>query len=113
MRIDPIPDELLGSRITLEIPSENGFNTKTVYNVRVERVEEIDDYSSQKPRDNTRITVWYDYVNSYPDTDFSVGMRIRYGEEIFEIVKQRIFSADSPHHCKLEARKIALTADSV
>ena len=107
MRVDPIPNELLGSRITLEIPSGSGFYDRNVYNVRVERVEEIDDYTSQKSRDNTRIFVWFDYVNSYPDTEFSVGMRIRYDGEVFEIIKQKVYSADSPHHCKIEARKIS------
>lgn len=107
MNVNPIPNELLGSRITLEIPTESGSYDKTIYNVRVERVEEINDYTSQKPRDNTRIFVWFDYVNSYPQTEFSVGMRVRYNGEVFEIVKQKVYSADSPHHCKIEARKIS------
>lgn len=107
MRVDPIPDELLGSSITVEIPSDTGSYDRNVYNVRVERVAEIDDYTSQKSRDKTRIFVWFDYVNSYPETDFSVGMRIRYDGEVYEVVKQRVYSADSPHHCKIEARKIS------
>lgn len=107
MRVEPIPDELLGSDITVEIPSNTGHYNHNVYNVRVERVEEIDDYTSQKSRDKTRIFVWFDYTNSYPETEFSVGMRIRYDGEVYEVVKMKVYSADSPHHCKVEARKIS------
>lgn len=107
MRVEPIPNELLGSLIGVEIPSESGSYSRSVYNVRVERVEEIDDYTHQKSRDKTRIFVWFDYVNSYPATEFSVGMRIKYDGEVYEAVKVKVFSADSPHHCKVEARKIS------
>lgn len=107
MRVEPIPDELLGSDITVEIPSSDGSYSRNVHNVRVERVEEIDDYTSQKSRDKTQIFVWFDYANSYPETEFSVGMRIKYDGEVYEAIKVKVYSADSPHHCKLEARKIS------
>lgn len=107
MNIKPIPNELLGDSFTLLVPSAAGKWTETaIRNVRVERTETITEYSSQKQRDNTEITVWFDYANSSPKTDFSVGMKVRCRGEIFVITEQKVYSADNPHHCRFKARKI-------
>lgn len=109
MNIKPIPDELLGENITLITPSAGGGYRKRIYNVRVEKLAAITDYSTQKVRDNTVITVWYDYSNSYPSAEFPVGARVEYDGETFEIIEQKIYSAGAPHHCKFKARKISDT----
>lgn len=106
MNIKPIPDILLGDSFTLLTPASGKWNETRINNVRIERVEAITDYSSQKARDNTEITVWFDCANSSPKTDFSVGMKARYHGEIYEITEQRVYSSDRPHHCKFKARKI-------
>lgn len=106
MNVKPIPDVLLGDELTLLVPREGGWSEKYVGNVRVERTGAMADYSSQKTRDNTEITVWYDHANSYPEVSFSVGMRVRYRGEVFEIIEEKAYYADAPHHCKFRARKI-------
>ena len=110
MNIEPIPNILLGDKLTLLTPGSSGkWNETAINNVRVERVAAVTDYSAQKARDNTEITVWFDYENSYPKTDFSVGMKARYRGEIYEITEYRSYSADKPHHCRFKARKIGGT----
>lgn len=106
MNIKPIPDILLGDSFTLLTPAAGGWNETVISNVRVERTGAINDYSTAKARDNTEMTVWFDYANSSPKTDFAVGMKARYRGEVYEITEQRVYSADTPHHCKFKARKI-------
>lgn len=107
MNIKPIPSELLGDDIILFIPTQTGRMREQIYNVRVEKLSAITDYASQKTRDNTTLTVWYDYANSYPYAEFPVGSLVEYDGELFEIIEQKVFSADSPHHCKFKARRIS------
>ncbi len=107
MNIMPIPDVLLGDSFTLLVPNASGKWGETVIsNVRVERTVCISDYSSQKARDNTELTVWYDCAKSSPKTDFTAGMKVRYHSELYEITERKVYLADSPHHCKFKARKI-------
>lgn len=111
MYIPPIPNQLLGSSLVLEVATENGFTLRNVSNVRVEREESITDFTSSSQHDYTKITVWFDYTNSQPATEFEVGMKVRYDGEIFEIVKSKIYGCDTPHHCRFEARKIGVASD--
>lgn len=106
MNIKPIPDMLLGDSFTLQIPSESGYTEKEIYNVRIVRTNSIGDYVRETPRDNTEITVWYDCENSYPEAEFSAGMKILYCGETFEITEVKIFRASKPHHIRLKATKI-------
>ncbi|MBD5383960.1 MAG: hypothetical protein HDR72_03040 [Ruminococcaceae bacterium] len=107
MNVMPIPDILLGDSFTLLVPNVSGkWNETVIGNVRVERSGCISDYSSQKARDNTELTVWYDCEKSSPKTDFAAGMKVRYHGETYEITEQRVYLADGPHHCKFKARKI-------
>lgn len=106
MTVKPIPDILLGDSITLLTPAPGKWNETKINNVRVERTEAVSDYSSQKARDNTELTVWFDYERSSPKAEFSAGMRISFRGEIYEITESRIYRADAPHHCKFRARKI-------
>lgn len=107
MNIMPIPDVLLGDSFTLLVPDGSGKWRETVIgNVRVERNCCISDYSSQKARDNTELTVWYDCSRSSPKAEFAAGMKVRYHGETYEITEQKIYLADGPHHCKFKARKI-------
>ena len=108
MNIRPIPDVLLGDSFTLLAPDSSGKWSETVIsNVRVERKGCISDYASQKARDNTEITVWYDCVKSTPKADFAVGMKVRYCGETYEITEHRVYLTYTPHHCKFKARKIS------
>ncbi|MCM1165991.1 MAG: minor capsid protein [Lachnospiraceae bacterium] len=107
MNIKPIPDILLGDSFTLLAPnSSGGWSETKIQNVRVERKGAVSDYSSQKARDNTELTVWYDFKSSSPKADFAAGMRVLYRGETYEITEQRVYIADKPHHCKFKARKI-------
>lgn len=106
MTVRPIPDVLLGDSITLLIPAAGKWNETKISNVRVERSEAVSEYSSHKVRDNTEITVWFDNVKSTPKADFSVGMRVNYRGESYEITECRTYFADAPHHCKFKARKL-------
>ena len=106
MTVKPIPDILLGDNVTLLIPASGKWNETKINNVRVERTEAVSDYSSQKPRDNTEIVVWFDYAKSSPKAKFSAGMRVNYRGETYEITESKDYFADAPHHCKFKARKI-------
>jgi len=105
MNIKPIPDILLGDSVTLLIPASGKWNGKKISNVRVERTEAVNDYSSQKAREQTKITVWFDLAKSFPKTDICAGMSVRYHGEIYEITESKIYSANAPHHLKFTARK--------
>lgn len=104
MKVKPIPNELLGDKITLITPTGTGFTETPIANVRVERSENIEGLSSNDPRNCAEITVWADYRNS-TWADFPVGAKVRYNNEIFEIVEQKVYRAGEPHHCKFKARK--------
>lgn len=107
MNIKPIPNELLGDSFTLLVPAASGgWTEKEIRNVRIERTEAVTEYSSQKQRSNTEITVWFDCVNSSPKTDFSAGMKARYRGEIFVITEHKVYFAGAPHHCRFKARKV-------
>lgn len=106
MNVRPIPDILLGDNITLLVPSSGRWDKLFISNVRVERSESVSDYSSQKARENTGLTVWFDHANSSPKTEFSIGMKVVYDNETYEITEVKNYFTDTPHHCKLKARKI-------
>lgn len=105
MNIKPIPEFLLNDSFTLMIPDSEGFSEKEIRSVRVERTNSAEDSLSRNPRETTEIAVWYDCVNSSPETDFSVGMKILYRGETYEITKVQVFAADVPHHIKIKAVK--------
>lgn len=109
MSVMPIPDELLGDSLYVIVPTQSGSYEMPVSNIRVERSENIDGYSSNNPRARSEITVWVDYHNSYYhslETDFPVGAKVRYNGEIFEITEQKVYHAGTPHHCKFKAIRI-------
>lgn len=112
MIVRPIPNSLLGDEIILQKPTESGWSDVYVHNVRAERVSSVEGGISQNPYEKTELTVWYDCVNSYPKVSFSVGMRVVFGKEIFEIKKSRVYRAQNPHHCKFTAVKIGETAQN-
>lgn len=112
MTVKPIPNKLLGDEIILQRPSADGWSDVYIHNVRAERVSSVDDSYSNNPREKTELIVWYDCVNSYPETSFEAGMRVKFGGEIFEITKSKVYRAEKPHHCKLTAIKIGETAQS-
>ena len=105
MNVMPIPNELLGDNITLITPTGSGFSETLIANVRVERTENIDGYSTNDPRARAGITVWVDRQNS-TWTDFPIGARVKLDTEIYEIVEQKVYRAGKPHHCKFRAIKI-------
>lgn len=105
MNVKPIPNELLGDNLTLIVPKATGSAETPISNVRVERSEDIEGYSTNDPRRRTEITVWVDYRNS-TWTDFPVGAKVRFNGEVFEITEQKVYRADTPHHCKFRAIKI-------
>lgn len=105
MNVKPIPNELLGDSVTLIIPRSAGSAETPISNVRVERSEDIGGYASDEPRGHAAITVWVDRRNS-TWTDFPVGARVRYNNELFEIAEQKVYHVGTPHHCKFRAIKI-------
>ena len=105
MNVKPIPNALLGDDITLMIPTAAGLAEKPISNVRVERSEDIKNYSSDAPSGRAEITVWADYRNS-TWADFPVGAKVKYNGEVYEITEQKVYRAGEPHHCKFKATKI-------
>ena len=105
MNVKPIPNALLGDDITLVLPTAAGLAETPISNVRVERSEDIKNYSSDDPRGRAEITVWVDYRNS-TWADFPVGAKVRYNGEVYEITEQKVYRAGEPHHCKFKAIKI-------
>ena len=105
MNVKPIPNALLGDGITLMLPTETGLTETLISNVRVERSEDIKNHLSDEPRDNAEITVWVDRRNS-TWTEFPVGAKVRFENEVFEITEQKVYRAGEPHHCKFRAIKI-------
>ena len=105
MNVKPIPNELLGDSLTLIVQKSTGFTETPIDNVRVEREEDIEGYSTKDSHGRVEITVWIDYRNS-TWTDFPVGAKVRYKGELFEIAEQKIYRAGEPHHCKFRAIKI-------
>ncbi|MCH5203963.1 MAG: hypothetical protein J1F03_04390 [Oscillospiraceae bacterium] len=106
MNTEPIPNELLGDDIFIQKPSQNGWTDLYISNVRAERSSTIESGYPDKPREKTKLTVWYDCVNSRPQTEVECGMRIRFNGEIFDIVSVRVIRAKTPHHLKITAVKI-------
>lgn len=105
MNVKPIPNALLGDKITLMVPTATGFTETPIANVRVERSEDIENRTSDDPLCRAEITVWADYHNS-TWTDFPVGAKVRFNGEVFEIAEQKVYRAGEPHHCKFKAIKI-------
>ena len=105
MNVKPIPNELLGDSLTLIVQKSAGFTETPIANVRVERSEDIEGYSTKDPNGRVEITVWVDYHNS-TWAEFPVGAKVRYNGELFEIAEQKIYRAGEPHHCKFRAIKI-------
>lgn len=103
MNIEPIPNSLLGDDIILQKPEENGRTDYSVTNVRVERSYSIESFQSGAKRNSSELTVWFDCENSFSPIDIAVGMSIKYGGEIFDIVKIDVLRGTSPHHLKISA----------
>lgn len=106
MNLEPIPNELLGDEIIIQKPFESGWINYFIHNVRAERTNAIEGGYSDKPREKTKLTVWYDCVNSNPQMDIVCGMRIQYNDEIYDIVDVKVLRAQKPHHLKITAVKI-------
>lgn len=106
MKIEPIPNELLGDEIIVQKPADGGWSDCPISNVRAEITKAVDSGYPDSPKNGTRLTVWYDYVNSTPQTDIECGMRIIYGGEIFNVVNVKLFRAVMPHHLKITAIKL-------
>ncbi|MDE6728278.1 MAG: hypothetical protein K2J80_10130, partial [Oscillospiraceae bacterium] len=64
MNVKPIPNALLGGKITLVLPTKTGFSETPISNIRVERSERIEGQTANDQQSITEITVWVDYVNS-------------------------------------------------
>lgn len=106
MNVKPIPNALLGDKITLILPTKTGFSETPISNVRVERSERIEGQKANDQRGIAEITVWVDRVNS-TWAEFPIGAKIRYDGEAFEINEQKVYRAGvQPHHCKFKAIKI-------
>lgn len=108
MKINPIPDELLGDEFVLITPEKNGGISRTdIYNVRVERTDAVADNISSA-RMSTELSIWFDCENSLPaGAEFPAGARAEYRGEIYELTEVRVLGADTPHHIKIKARKVS------
>lgn len=110
MNVKPIPLRLLRDNIVLIYPTLTGALETPIANVRVERSQSIEGYSTSSPKYAAEITVWVDYQNS-TWAEFPIGARVQYGGETFEITERKLFSAGiAPHHLKFKARR---TGDEV
>lgn len=106
MNVKPIPNALLGDKVTLILPTKNGFSETPISNVRVERSERVEGQKANAPQNITEITVWVDRVNSTWG-EFPVGAKVRYDGAAFEIAEGKVYRAGvQPHHCKFKAIKI-------
>lgn len=105
MNVNPIPDSLLGDEFYLCVPTKTGWSETLIENVRIERKSAVSDPTAANIRDNSELTIWYDYTNSYPEADFSAGARARYYGEVFEITEVKFFRAEELHHCRIKAIK--------
>ena len=105
--IRAIPQELLGESFTLIIPNGDGFDEILVRNVRVKKKSAVSDYSSARMRDVSELVIYYDCANSLPHgLDFTAGMQLEYGGELFEVLEAKLFCGTAPHHRRITARKI-------
>lgn len=105
--LKPIPAELLTDSAELLTPTDSGYDSEELENVRIIRTGAMTDYAAGYARENTQITMYFDCVNSLPaDAEFSVGQLIAYNEEKYEITKTELFAGESPHHRKITARKV-------
>lgn len=107
MEVRPIPWTLLDSTATLLVPDGSGWAETELSEIRVLWRSKVSEYSSTIVRDNSELTVYYDFARSSPsDVRFAAGMRLQYDGEQYEILDVRQFDADRPHHIKLLARHI-------
>ena len=106
MNVTPIPDRFLGDEFYLCTPTADGWSETHIYNVRVEKTSIVSAPTASSPRDISEITVWYDYVNSYPSAEFTAGTRAKYHGEIFEITEVKFYRAEELHRCRIKAVKI-------
>lgn len=105
--IRPIPAELLRDSFTLIVPAGNDFEQTLVRNVRAVKKSAVSDYASTRMRDAGELTIYYDCANSLPRSmEFTAGMQLEYGGELFEVLEAKLFSSTAPHHWKLTAKKI-------
>lgn len=105
--IRPIPMELLGDSFMLIVPFEDSLEQIYVRSVRAVKTGAVSDYSSTRMRDTSELVIYYDCTNSLPQNmEFSAGMQIEYGGELFEVLEAKLFCGISPHHWKLTARRI-------
>ncbi|HCF82985.1 MAG TPA: hypothetical protein DER68_03240 [Ruminococcaceae bacterium] len=105
MTVNPIPNNLLGDEFYLCVPTNTGWDETLIENVRVERKSSASGPTDASIRDNSELTIWYDYTNSSPEADFAAGARARYYGEIFEITEVKFFRAQELHHCRIKAVK--------
>lgn len=105
MKLRPIPQKLLGDSLMLIYPTKTGALETPISNVRVERSENIEGYSSDKAKSTAEITVWVDYRRS-TWAEFPIGARVRYNGETFEVDTRKVYRAGVPHHLKFTAKKI-------
>ena len=106
MTVKPIPNSLLGDEIVVMRPGGSGWTERCLHNVRVERINVVEDGAYQKTREKTELYVWVDFANSYPPMEIWAGMRAKFRGELFEITKVKTYRAEYPHHRKITALKI-------
>lgn len=105
--IHPIPPELLNDSATLIVPGESGFEQTYIRNIRAVKKSSVSDYASTRMRDTSELEIYYDCENSLPHRmEFSAGMQLEYGGELFEVLEAKLFCGITPHHWKLTAKKI-------
>lgn len=104
MNVKPIPNKLLGDELVLIYPTKTGSLETPIANVRVERSQSIEGYSTSSPKYSEEITVWVDYQNS-TWAEFPIGAKVKYDGETFEITERKLYSADTPHHLKFTAKR--------
>ena len=89
MKIDPIPIELLTDSVTLLTPTDSGYSSTVLRNVRVIRTSTVTDHLVTHTRDRSELVVYFDCVNSTPmGTEFNAGQSLEYFGEKYEIVEK-------------------------
>lgn len=108
MKIPPIPEKLLTDEFTLLVPNTEGFSRTLVANVRAEEKSALSDYASGNVRGLSSLTIYYDMTHSLPQgLAFAAGMYAEYAGALWEITEARLYSAGSPHHYTLTARRVS------
>lgn len=106
MKIAPIPIELLTDSVTLLTPTDSGYSSTVLGNVRVIRTSTVTDHLVTHTRDRSELVVYFDCVNSTPaGTEFNAGQSLEYYGEKYEIVESTLFAGEEPHHYRIRGRK--------